>query len=271
LGQAGLVQATDENFYGLTSFGGANGFGTVFKITSDGTLTTLHSFNGADGGNYMQAPLVQAADGNFYGVGGYPNGSVFEITPSGTDTVLYTFCSKSNCADGDGPNGLLQATDGNFYGTTYSGGNNGSNCPSYGCGTVFKITPQGTLTTLHSFDGTDGHGVEGPAQATNGSFYGTTAFGGTNGDGIVFSLDVGLRPFVETVPTGGPVGTPVTILGNDLSDATHVRFDHTEATFVVVSDTEITAIVPAGATTGFVTVNRRGPRLKSNVQFQVTE
>ena len=89
------------------------------------------------------------------------------------------------------------------------------------------------------------------------------------GCGTVFSLSVGLGPFVETLPPSGRVGEAVTILGNDLTDATHVRFGNKEAAFTVVSDTEIQTTVPAGATTSYVSVTRHGPRLKSNVPFQL--
>jgi len=187
---AGLVQAADGNFYGTTADAGANGWGTVFKITPSGALTTLYSFcaqsNCADGSS-PYAGLVQATDGNFYGTafeGGnsYSScglygtcGTVFKITPSGALTTLYSFCSQSGCTDGANPiGGLVQGRDGNFYGTTFSGG---SYCPPDGCGTVFKITPSGTLTTLHSFEG-NGTGGGGPVaalvQATDGNFYGTT-------------------------------------------------------------------------------------------------
>src|SRR5579871_5372491 len=102
--------------------------------------------------------LVQGTDGNLYGTtlwggthnngcsGGFGCGTVFKITPTGALTTLYSFCPQTNCPDGIGPNTLVQGTDGNFYGTTQQGG---ANC--YDCGTVFKITPMGTLTTLYSF------------------------------------------------------------------------------------------------------------------------
>ena len=191
---AGLVQATDGDFYGTTDGGGANHVGTVFKITPTGTLTTLHSFDGADGA-YPFAGLVQATDGNFYGTtweGGatfYPGGTVFKITPSGTLTTLYSFCSQSGCPDGAGPYGLVQAANGDLYGTTEFGGPTGftpNNCPeAFGCGTVFKITPSGPLTTLYSFCSqsacADGENpVAGLVQATDGNFYGTTGNGGAN-------------------------------------------------------------------------------------------
>jgi len=164
------------------------------------TFTTLHNFDGSDGSGPFAA-LVQGADGNLYGTtsGGGANGggTVFKITPSGALNTLYSFCSQSSCTDGAGPTaGLVQATDGNFYGTTSEGGAN--DCvPYYGCGTVFRVTPSGTLTTLHSFDGTDGELLEaGLLQGTDGSFYGTTSKGGANtneaecanGCGTVFKI-----------------------------------------------------------------------------------
>jgi uncharacterized repeat protein (TIGR03803 family) len=154
---------------------------------------------------------VQAANGNFYGTtsgGGASNacfggcGTVFEITAGGKLTVLHSF----DGTDGSDPGSLLvQATNGNFYGTTYQGGAS-ANCLG-GCGTVFEITPAGRLTTLHSFDFTDGEYPNGLVQPTNGTFYGTGSGGGTSsncgsfGCGTVFSLSVGLGPFVETLPT----------------------------------------------------------------------
>ena len=151
----------------------------------------------SDGAN-PGAGLVQASDGNFYGTtgsGGAGNwGTVFKITPSGTLTTLYSFCSQTNCSDGANPwAGLVQATDGNFYGTARSGGNNNDDCVDSTCGTMFKITPSGTLTTLYSFcsqtncsDGANpGAGV---VQATDGNFYGTTGYAGAYGGGTVFRL-----------------------------------------------------------------------------------
>jgi len=186
-----LVQGSDGNFYGTTYAGGANDEGTVFKITPSGTLTTLYSFctqtNCSDGVT-PGAALVQAADGNFYGttVGGGANGNygtVFKITPGGTLTTLYSFCSQNNCSDGYWSYAaLVQATDGNLYGTTRAGGH-------WGVGTIFKITPQATLTTLHSFDGADGaYPYAGLVQATDGNFYGTTSSGGVTYNGTVFNI-----------------------------------------------------------------------------------
>src|ERR1035437_6588409 len=200
--QGGLVQATDGNFYGTTYSGGAStnctyGCGTVFKITSAGTLNALHSFctqTSCSDGKYPNGELVQASDGNLYGTayeGGASNyGTVFKFTSSGTSgtlTVLHSF----DLTDGSYPQGaLVQATDGNLYGTTSQGGNVAPTA-----GTIFEITEGGKFSSLYSFDETTvPHPAGGLVQATNGSFYGTTA-------STVFNLSVGLPRFVKTEPT----------------------------------------------------------------------
>jgi uncharacterized repeat protein (TIGR03803 family) len=116
----------------------------------------------------------------------------------------------------------------------------------------------------------DGNGpYAGLAQDTNGMFYGTTSQGGAGGGGTVFSLAVGLGPFVKTVPTVGSVGEAVTILGTCLTHATSVTFNGTAATFIVVSGSEITTTVPTGATTGKVKVVTPHSTLSSNEAFRV--
>jgi uncharacterized repeat protein (TIGR03803 family) len=265
-----LVQGNDGNFYGTTNGGGANSFGTVFKITPTGTLTTLLSFDLTDGA-FPEAGLIQASNGNFFGTttnggssdtcNGYPCGTVFKITPSGTLTTLHSF----DATDGEFLYaGLVQGTNGTFYGTTSKGGANDE-------GTVFSITANGTLTTLHSFDTTDGNFPQaGLAQDTNGDFYGTTAGGGANGDGTVFSLSVGLGPFVITQTTSGAEGAAVNILGTSLTGASSVTFGGIAATFTVVSASEITTTVPAGAFTGSVKVTIGANTLTSAQTYRVT-
>jgi uncharacterized repeat protein (TIGR03803 family) len=173
-------------FYGTTSQGGSNGLGTFFKITSGGTLTTLHSFNGTDG-QYPPAPCVEGTDSNFYGItsqgGANGLGTVFQITATGTLTTLHSF----NGSDGANPQAALlpQPNPGlTLYGTTNQGGTNN-------LGTFFSVTPTGTLTTLHSFTGSDGANPQGvlvPQPDPDLIFYGTTNQGGTNSLGTVFSV-----------------------------------------------------------------------------------
>jgi len=193
---AALVQGSDGYFYGTTERGGpSGGNGTVFKISANGVLTTLHSFSGTNDGAFPSA-LMQGSDGYFYGTtsggGTYTNGTVFQISPNGALTSLYSFTGGN---DGSGPNGLAQGSDGNFYGTTSQGG-------SYpgpyggGGGTVFKISPNGALTSLYSFTGgNDGaQPLAGVVQGSDGNFYGTTYYGGSTnpntgqGVGTVFKI-----------------------------------------------------------------------------------
>ncbi len=271
---AALVQASDGNFYG-TSFGGAGEDGTIFRITPTGPLTTLQTFDGSNG-DYPYAGMIQATNGNLYGTTGYGGadgyGTVYQLTLGGALTTLYSFCSvveNGRCTDGFIPLGeLIQGTDGNFYGTT--GGPGYSYCAESNCGSVFRITPGGTLTTLHIFDATNGAVPwAGVVQDTSGKLYGTTIGGGADSDGTVFSLIAGLGPFVETQPTSGPVGRRVKILGNTLEGVTSVSFNGTAAAFTIESSSLITTTVPAGATTGPVEVVTPKGTLTSNIDFRV--
>jgi uncharacterized repeat protein (TIGR03803 family) len=263
----GLIQGTDGNFYG-TSASGLIIPATVFKITPAGVLTTLYSFCAQPrcvDGNDPFSYLVEASDGNFYGTtwrgGDYDAGTVFKITPEGSLKTLHSFrgCSALPCADGNAPStALVQATDGNFYGTTDRGG-------TYNRGTIFRITPDGAETVLHSFS--SGGAVGTLIQATDGNLYGAKS--SYTGAGSIFKLDVGLGPFVETLPTSGKEGVKVIILGTELTGATSVSFNGVAATFKVVSASEITARVPIGTTSGKVEVTVPSGTLASNVEFRV--
>jgi uncharacterized repeat protein (TIGR03803 family) len=275
------VQGTDGNFYGTARFGGISGFGcqigcgTIYKLSPSGTITALHNFAGwpTDGAD-PRGVLVQGTDGNFYGTtfsGGANNfGSVFKLTPSGQFTILYSFCSVAGCVDGKNPwVGLIQGTDGNLYGTSQGGAHN--------AGEIFKVTLTGVLTTLYSFCNVtfcaDGFFPQTPLmQHTNGKFYGVTESGGANSlnGGVFYSLDVGLKPFASLLNWSGKVGKTVEILGQGFTGTTKVSFNGTSATFTVSSDTYLTATLPSGATTGFVTVTTPGGALKSNRKFLVT-
>ena len=283
-----LVQGTDGNFYGTTVQGGVNsGAGIIFKMTPAGAVNVLHSFDsGGDpsDGYQPRGGLVEGLDGNLYGTatgGGSPGGgpgTIFRITPSGTFTKLYSFAGYPG--DGASPyDGLTLGSDGNFYGTTLNGGSAAAAC---NCGTIFQITPGGTYKMLYSFTGkADGRvPFNGLMQGTDGNFYGATTAGGnttnakcvydaTQTCGTVFSLSMGLGPFVSALPASGKAGKAVKILGNSLTGATAVNFNGTAAAFHVVSSTEITTKVPAGATTGYVTVTTPSGMLSSNIPFRV--
>ncbi|MCM3876005.1 MAG: IPT/TIG domain-containing protein, partial [Thermoanaerobaculia bacterium] len=250
---SGLVQGTDGNFYGTTRGGGPRNFGTVFKMTPAGELTTLHFFTGNDGIE-PRGSLVQGADGDFYGTtlyggagygAGQPwgnNGTVFKITPAGALSTLYSFWVTAYPYAG-----LVQGTDGNFYGTTAYGGTSG-------VGTVFSITPSGTLTRIRSFSGGDGaNPYAALVQGTDGSFYGTTAHGGPAGGGVVFRLTLGPGPSPTVTgvsPASGPVsgGTVVTISGTDFQPGSSVSFGGAAASGVTyLSATTIHALAPVHA------------------------
>jgi len=222
---APLVQATDGNLYGTAELGGANGEGTVFNITTGGTLTPLYSFcsqpNCADGGRPV-AGLVLATNGDLYGTtewGGATNGNdsgtIFKYALStGTFTSIYDFCTSTNCGNGTMPTaGLMQASNGDLYGTTSEGGSFGP--PEPGNGTVFQITETGKLTQLYVFCGVppsyggcaSGHDSSigwaptgGLVQATNGILYGTTSSGGNvnDGGGTIFKITTSVTDSVLT-------------------------------------------------------------------------
>jgi len=166
--------------------------GTVYSITPEGTITTLHSFSGTDGANPGKEAVV-GTDGNVYGTtlfGGTTNaGTVYTISSAGTFTLLYSFMDGE---DGAHPKAqLVQGLDGDFYGTTLDGGGKAGKkwCSANGCGTVFKITPQGTLTTLHDFSGDPEPAHPGSLTlGPDGNFYGTSYTGGTNHLGTVFMI-----------------------------------------------------------------------------------
>jgi uncharacterized repeat protein (TIGR03803 family) len=248
-----LLQATDGHFYGMTRYGGSTtqcdtdgntGCGTVFKLTPDGTVTILHAFVGgpADGDNSSRdglrfsSSLLQAIDGHFYGTtsggggatacgsdGADPAcGTVFRMTPVGDVTILHAF--RGGPTDGSFPTSLIQRTDGDFYGTTAFGGISypGFFCPG-GCGTIFKMSPDGAFTILHAFSqsslGIYPHYL---LQTSDGNFYGTTPFvnfgGAIRSHGTVFRMTPGgtvTFPHTFAHENAGGVDPHVLIQGAD--------------------------------------------------------
>jgi uncharacterized repeat protein (TIGR03803 family) len=176
-----LFQTGDGTMYGLSSDGGANNFGFVFKLTSGGNVTEIGSFSGTNGATPV-AGLIRTGE-YFYGATQYGgetgNGTVFRITTNGVVTSLVSFSGTN----GSNPRGkLLYGSDGNLYGTTLFGG-------AFGKGTIFRVSLAGELVSLYSFDGTSGaYPYAGLLLHTNGNYYGTASSGGFNDNGVVFQL-----------------------------------------------------------------------------------
>lgn len=285
---SGLIQATDGNFYGTSAQGGFDSGGLIYKITPSGALTVLYTFcspSGCPNGSNPYAPMVQATDGNFYGV---TYSTIFKITPGGTLTTLYTFDgSRRRFA------GLVQATNGKLYGTATGDG-------AYGEGTVFsfdvglspfvglvstsgkvgttiRILGQGfTGTTSVSFNGIPaGFNVwtdtfltaKIPNWATSGPVTVTTPTGT-----LTSNHDFQVHPvIVNVVPASGTAGTPVVLTGTSFTQTTKVVIGGVKATaFTVDSDTQVTATVPTGAATGYIVVTTTGGRSRSPDTFTVT-
>jgi uncharacterized repeat protein (TIGR03803 family) len=272
-GQA-LVQGTDGKLYTVAAEG-SGCWGTVLQFTTKGTVKVLHNFAcDQSEGISPVSPLVQAADGSFYGVcnqgGAQSSGTIWKISPSGSFKLLY---SVNGTTDGQYPgNALSLGTDGKLYGSTQYQGVNGF--PGAG-GTLFQFTTAGKYTVLFSFTGGNAPSGSFPntilAQDTNGLFYGVTAVGGgPDSDGTFYDLNNGLAPFVSLQTTSGIIGTQVGTLGQGFTSSSVVKFGGVRAsTIVLTGSTFITATVPAGALTGAVTVTTGSTTLTSSRAFKV--
>src|SRR5581483_11445143 len=168
-----LALGADGQLYGTTQQGGAGTLGTVFKVSTNGGLTTLVSFNSA-ANSAPQAGLLRARDGNFYGCS---PGAVFKMTPGGVMSILSSLIPLNGLHP---QSGLIVGPDGSFYGTTRDGGSNNM-------GTIFKLSAGGALSTVFDFDGTNGSAPEGALViGRDGNFYGTTSLGGAGSAGTIF-------------------------------------------------------------------------------------
>ncbi len=280
------VEGNDGNFYGAATTGGKLGGGVIYKLTPSGTYSVIYNFCGNQNGpcpdGAYPVAIAKDAEGNFVGSAGV----LFKITPNGQYTVLYRFGPESYSL-GSAETPLTLASDGNLYGTL-NGGGSGSWGPD-SRGAIYEVTSEGAFKELYGFckwctssgSDTPGFNLLDPVfQATDGNFYGTTAYGGIGGPkggagdigfGTVFQFSNGLSPLVETVPAAGKAGQSVIILGYGLSGTTGVTFNGVQANFTVESDTYIKATVPAGASTGVVSVVTPSGALNSSPQFVVTK
>jgi uncharacterized repeat protein (TIGR03803 family) len=230
---SGLTRDQSGSLYGTTEYGGSYttcttyGCGTVYKVDKNGNHTVLHAFTGLDGA-YPFGGVIGDAAGNLYGTtqsgGSGPCtggcGVVFKLDTAGNETVLYNF--QGYPTDGVGPTTtLVTDPEGNFYGTTYGGGTDGE-------GTIFKLSPQGLLTTLHNFSARRDGGAPsmGVIRDSRGNLYGTTYFGGStscglheHGCGVVYRLTPTGQFIVLHLFVGGPSDGENPTWGNLLLDS----------------------------------------------------
>ena len=266
---APLTLGDDGKLYGTTMAGGPTEQGTVFRMTPAGKITAIFDGDFGNGSNLVGA-VTQGKDGFLYGTtsangsGGF--GVVFKLSTRGKYTKLHEF-GLDFANDGMTPfAGLVAASDGRFYGATSAGESSG-NVPN---GNLFSITSGGAYNLLYAFDGTHGYDAYAtPMQHTNGKIYGVAEGGGVHNWGVVYSMDNGAPPFVVLMTRWGRPGQTVEILGNGLTGATSVMFGSGSASFTVVSDTYVTAVVPANGVSGFVTVTTPSGTLTSSRTFHV--
>jgi len=258
---APLLLGRDGNFYGTTMFGGTHNDGRLFSITPLHAFRGLHVFDGIHGAQPWGG-LALGLDGNFYGTAAKGEASdcgvAFRITPSGIFSPLHIFEMGSGCSPYAG---LVAATDGNFYGAAAFD-------PVH-TGTLYRLTQSGEYTVLHSLDRKEGSFLRATMmQHTNGNLYGLTLGGGAHDGGVLYSLNVGAKPFVYLVNPFGLAGQVVQILGQGFKAATRVSFGSIPTSFTVVSDTYLTAIAPSGGRSGPVRVTTPSGTLISSRAFQ---
>ncbi len=257
------LYANDGNYYGVSEVANA---GYVFCVTSSGALTKIYNFPSGTFFNNHPAPLLQADDGNLYGAvstgGANGTGFIYKLTLGGRYTLLYSFPAGNNY----GPTSLIEGSDGNLYGATFAGG---------GIGQLFRITKSGHYTLLYALSDAarDGACQCDLVLGSDGIIYGTAQGAGATGAGAIFALDVGMpkpRPWAKKFgPQSGPAGTRVRIWGSNLLAAS-VQFNGVPGVNVASSGPNyVWATVPAGATTGPITVTTPGGADTTAASFSV--
>ena len=233
----GLIQAKDGNLYGTTNRGGSHNAGIVYRITTSGTMKTLHDLDYEPDGALPYAALVQGTNGALYGTasdGGASEGSAFEVTSFGQYTAIYEFGTEG----GFPVAGLVQASNGNFYGVAANGG-------FYSCGTLFEMTPSGGFTLLHTFTGGDGcYPVATLVQGTDGNLYGVASAGGARNGfnaGTFFNITpngtFNLLHVFDKTDGAGPTGALIQAIDGNFYGTTQVGGAYNQGTIFKVTPT----------------------------------
>jgi len=260
------MQASDGGLWGTNGWGGTDQCGAVFNAELTGNVLRSLLMD-CTNDRHPSSPLIQATNGDIYGTtsagGAAHAGSVFMLNATRTISPVYEFLSGSDLS---GPVNIMQATDGNLYGTAFGAGTDHH-------GGIYKIDSSGNYSVIYDFTDAAPHLVDvntGLMQHTNGQLYGASGQGGIYARGSVFSLNLGLGPFITFVRATGGVGQTAQILGQGLTGTTSVTFNGVPATsFYVASDTYMTAMVPSGATSGPVVVTIPTGTVTSNKNFIV--
>ncbi len=256
------LYASDGNYYGVAVL--PDGSAYVYRATPSGPVTKIYTFATNTFSPSFPSSLIQASDGNLYGTtskGGNGSGSIYKLTLSGQYTPLYGLSGSPS--QSLAPEGLLEASDGNLYGVTQGWSSQ-----------IFRITKAGSFTILYNMNYyADGACSCWFIQGSDGNLYGAATLGGTTGAGTIFEYELGLpkpQPWAQHfTPSSGAAGTDVRIWGQNLFGAS-VQFNGTPATAVRNSGSNyVWATVPAGATTGPLTIATPGGMVTTKASFTV--
>jgi uncharacterized repeat protein (TIGR03803 family) len=260
-----MVQGSDGNFYGVggvTLTGGGTAF-FIFRVTPTGSYSRLLTFPSYP--THGIVPLMSASDGNLYGTfmeGGTNNtGEIFQATLSGQLQTVASFPASGMSE----PLNLMEAADGNLYGSTNFNQIFRFNLATHALNLVYQMAA----------DGSQGKCSCNLIEGMDGKLYGVAPYGGSYpGVGAIFSVEIGLpkpKPGVNTLyPASGPVGKEVTLWGNYLLKATSISFNGTPAASISSNWMQsVKAVVPAGATTGPVTITTANGSFTTRQSFTV--